>query len=586
MISRKNVFLLKELSKNKNLIISKPDKGRGVVLTDKVNYINSMNTIISDASKFSIITDPIEKFSLRIEDKINNFLRKIKKLELIPQDVINKLFVSGSGPGILYGLPKIHKLDFSSKFQFRPIFAAYNCPSYNLAKFLVPVLNPITSNQFTCLNSYQFVKDISSVERADRYIMASFDVESLYTNIPLSETIQICLSKLYTNPASTVLGLSKNMFKSLLELAVKHSYFVFNNVYYKQNDGLGMGLPLSPSFANIFLCHYEELWLSNCPTAFKPAFYRRYIDDTFLLFHDKSHIKLFLNYMNCQHQSINFTCEIENNSCISFLDSLIHRNSKQFECSVYRKNSFSGLGTSFYSFCHFRFKINSIKTLLARAYGVCSNYSFLHKEFEFLVQFFRSNGYCSSFVKRQINLFLNRKYSTDQPVVSNNKLLYVSMPYFGPQSVNLEKDLSKLLHKYFINIDFKIVLTNSFRIGSFFNYKDKLPTSMLNSVIYDFGCEQCSSHYVGMTTRNFFMRLAEHAGRSFRTNIPLSTPPHSAIRDHTSNCNSPISINQFKIIDSCSNPIDLRILESLHIFTRKPVLNNSLSSYPLAIVNR
>ena len=50
-------------------------------------------------------------------------------------------------------------------------------------------------------------------------------------------------------------------------------------------------------------------------------------------------------------------------------------------------------------------------------------------------------------------------------------------------------------------------------------------------------------------SRNFNKRIAEHAGRSFRTNSLLSHPPHSAIRDHVFGCNSPISINKFQMID-------------------------------------
>ena len=112
--------------------------------------------------------------------------------------------------------------------------------------------------------------------------MASFDIENLYTNIPLVETIDIISDKLFTLPCSVVLGLPRSMFKALLELSVMHIFFLFNGKFYKQTDGLGMGQPLSPTFANIFLYFYEEKWISSCPPHFKPVFYRRYIDDTFL----------------------------------------------------------------------------------------------------------------------------------------------------------------------------------------------------------------------------------------------------------------------------------------------------------------
>ena len=65
-----------------------------------------------------------------MEDKLNNFLRKIRNCIDIPSDVFKGL----------YDLPKIHNTDIHSKFQFRPIFAAYNSPFYNIAKFITSLL--------------------------------------------------------------------------------------------------------------------------------------------------------------------------------------------------------------------------------------------------------------------------------------------------------------------------------------------------------------------------------------------------------------------------------------------------------------
>lgn len=113
--------------------------------------------------------------------------------------------------------------------------------------------------------------------------MASFDVESLFTNIPLKETIDICIKSLFST-ATEVLGITSKYFRSLLELAVTNSFFIFNEKFYRQTEGVGMGLPLGPTFANIFMCHYEKVWLDSCPSDFAPLFYRRYVDDCFLFF--------------------------------------------------------------------------------------------------------------------------------------------------------------------------------------------------------------------------------------------------------------------------------------------------------------
>ena len=149
-----------------------------------------------------------------------------------------------------------------------------------------------------------------------------------------------------------------------------------------------MGLPLSPTFANLFLSYYEKIWINDCPHEFKPTFYTRYVDDTFVLFRDPSHVTLFLDYLNTKHQNIKFTSEVELNTRISFLDCSITRVDSSFCSSVYRKKTFTGQGLSFFSHCCYQFKINSISTLLHRAYSVSSNFTNLNIEFSFLVGFF------------------------------------------------------------------------------------------------------------------------------------------------------------------------------------------------------
>ena len=72
-----------------------------------------------------------------------------------------------------------------------------------------------------------------------------------------------------------------------------NSFFIFDSKLYKQIDGLVMGLPLGPTFANIVRCHWEKLWLSDCLDLFKPVFYQRCVDDTFLLFKEGAHVQSF-----------------------------------------------------------------------------------------------------------------------------------------------------------------------------------------------------------------------------------------------------------------------------------------------------
>ena len=160
------------------------------------------------------------------------------------------------------------------------------------------------------------------------------------------------------------------------------------------------------------------------------------------------------------------------------------------------------------------------------------------------------------------------------------------MPYVGHHSEKLREELTSLLSQYLPSIHFNPILINNFKIGSFFNYKDKIPKALRSSVIYKFSCERCSSEYAGSTTRSLLIRASEHAGRSYRTINRLATPSQSTVRDHAESCGSPITLNQFSIVSSCKNETDLRILESIFIHKLKPPINNTLSAFPLSLINR
>ena len=105
-------------------MVSRPDKGKGIIIVAKQNYINYLLGNLADNSNFEEVVEPITKAVQSIEDQINDFLRKLKSLTKINQSIYGDFYVSGSSLGILYRLPKIHKLDFNVNFQYRPIFAA------------------------------------------------------------------------------------------------------------------------------------------------------------------------------------------------------------------------------------------------------------------------------------------------------------------------------------------------------------------------------------------------------------------------------------------------------------------------------
>lgn len=86
-----------------------------------------------------------------------------------------------------------------------------------------------------------------------------------------------------------------------------------------------MGSPPGPLFTNIFLSDHEKNWLDNCSTQFRPTYYRRYVDDCFLLFKSQDHIVSFLDYLNSQYPCIKLTHEVERDKTLAFLSIKIQR---------------------------------------------------------------------------------------------------------------------------------------------------------------------------------------------------------------------------------------------------------------------
>ena len=244
--------------------------------------------------------------------------------------------------------------------------------------------------------------------------------------------------------------------------------------------------------------------------------------------------------------------------------------------------------TSFFSYCCRVFKTNGIQTLLHRAYKVCSSPVFFRQEVSFLREFFHNNGFSHKVFNSQLELFLSKKLDFQQIFLTvPKKPAYFVLPYFGHKSVLFAKHLSKLILENFNHLDPKIILLNNHKLSNIFMYKDTLPKLLRSSVIYQYSCPQnCGSAYVGSTVRTLKTRIMEHKGLSCRTGRPLAHPPHSAIRQHSDQCNGggPAPTDSFNILSSVQDSTDLRIVESLYIHKTKPNLNETSSAFPMKIV--
>ena len=347
-----------------------------------------------------------------------------------------------------------------------------------------------------------------------------------------------------------------------------------------------MGGSMGPVLANIFMCHMETKWLEQCSNDFKPLLYRRYVDDTFLLFKNLEQVQSFHTFMNSQHPNIKFTIELECDGKLPFIGISVAHNNLSFSTSVYRKPTDTGLGMQFTSFNQSSFKTNSIMTLIHRCFSICSSRELFDSQIEYLYKYYTSNGFPSSVYWRCVKKFLRRVYNPPAPSYDVRKdVQYISLPFLGHHSYSLRNRLQSIFKLHFPQINVRIILSNKNTIGSMFPTKDRLPMNMCSNVIYRYNCktgDECTSSYIGSTTRRLEERICEHKGVSFLTGNKLSHP-RSSILDHARKTGHGITEDSFEILGGCREGDNILLLESVYIKYYRPKLNNMESAYALQL---
>ena len=334
-----------------------------------------------------------------------------------------------------------------------------------------------------------------------------------------------------------------------------------------------MGSPLGPTLANVFMCNIERTLLDECPLSYRPIFYRRFVDDTFVILRKEADVQPFLRYLNSIHDNLSFTHETEQNGVLPFLDVFVQREAI-FRASVYRKPTFTGLYTNFTSFIPQLYKLNMAKTLFVRAYKICSDYLTMHREFRNIRCLLQRNGFPLSVVDRCLRTVLDHAIAKKPncPTVERKELLLV-LPFTGKQGLLVRSKLTRMCRRFFPMAKLRVVFTTSYQIKSLFRFKDRMPAAMRSSVVYDYSCPGCNSRYVGKTSRHLYTRIAEHRGISPRTQKELACPSFSSIREHALEKGHPIKLENFRVLCGARNVVDLDICECLHILNSRPDLN-------------
>lgn len=536
-LSREEIVALKKLRNDNNIKILPADKGNATVIMDTEQYEEKLKQTLAGGSYSKLAKDPTPT----IERCIYKVLFKYK--DSLDDRMRSKLTPHYSKPPHFYGLPKVHK----PNVPLRPIVSSRDSPCHALARFLLKIISPLQGNTASFVkNTSQLMEKIRNLHLDPDDLMVSFDVVSLFTNVPVEDALTIIRRKLSednTLPERTDLSVDAVM--ELLTVCIKTTYFQIKDEFFQQEFGMAMGSPLSPCVSNIYMEDFENKAIET--HQHKPNLWLRYVDDTFIIWkHGRDHLDRFLDHINSITESIKFTMEIEENNQLPFLDVLVKRCDNQtLKTQVYRKATHTGRYLNFTSNHHPNVLVGVAKCLYDRAKIICSTEDILQEEQKLISDMLRSNGYPDKIIQKA-----SKERQPRQPTEENLSICVI------PYMKGISEQLKRIGKKYKIRTAFKTINT----LRSLLTHtkpKNKIQDS--KNCIYKIPCV-CGKKYIGETKRPLDVRVKEHKKLVREMQITKSK-----LAEHAFNEDHQIKWDHADIIEHEENTFKRKLKEAVHM---------------------
>lgn len=460
----------------------------------------------------------------------------------------------------LYGLPKIHK----QNVPLRPIVSSINSPAYSLSKFLGKILNNMTANsKYNVQNSLDFKDKISKLRIAKGEILVSFDVVSLFTNVP----IQLCMRIIDRewDRIEEYTEIPKKKFLEMLSFCVlENNYFSFNGNLHKQIFGTPMGSPLSPILADIVM---EDL-LTNVLNKldFNIKFMVKYVDDLFAIIPEDKLTQIH-KLLNGYHEKVQFTVEKETDGNLAFLDTRISIKNGKLIMDWYQKPMASGRLLNFCSNHPKHQILNTAKNFIRRVLGLSSD---MHhsKNKNRILDILKSNNFPEKTILKLIQDFYHTRRHKRNVDSTNEPKKYVSATYVPRLSDNVKQQVRKFVEN--TDIAFKTGKTVN---RLFSKLKDKTNKELCTDLIYKIPCggneqETCNLSYIGTTKQFLKNRLSSH-----KSDIKCNNPNKTALSQHVLDSKHVPNFEETKILSIEKNVNKRLILEALYIQTSERTMN-------------
>jgi hypothetical protein len=525
---------LKSLLNDKSIVLMKADKGRACVLMDKQQYILKVKQLLSTGNTFKKMdnidergnVNTIEYVVNKMEGKLNYRIGELKRINKLSKDEHKWIKADATRCPVMFCQPKVHK----TGMPLRPVISTSNSYNYNLSKYLTNLLEAARSKPTSHVkDSFSFAKSIKQQKPSKNDFMISLDVESLFTSIPVHESIDLAIKTILQQKMndSSFTKLEETDLRQLFELCVTNMPFRFYDELYQQTEGVSMGSPLAPALADLFMTYIESK-LEDYEHNDKIKTYYRYVDDTFIVINGKERdADNLLEYVNSLHPNIKFTCEKENNFEISFLDVKIIRERTKFETTIFRKKSHTGQLLHWQSCQAKKYKVGLIRTLTFRALSICSSKILLNEECKIIESLLTRNGYPLNLVKRKMKNTIDQFNKTKLPNLPK-KIFFVPITYHGHETILMANKIKNMIEKIYPMTNVIFGYGKGLSLIKLFtkNYKGVDPMNL--GVVYKLTCMKCHKVYIGQTHFDVKHRMKQHKNG-------LRQAGNSAAADHVLN---------------------------------------------------
>ena len=230
------------------------DKSIGICVMKASTYKEKLGAIVQ-LEQFVKVTNTrknAKDLCFKEEERINEALENLVETGVLNENLSKVMKSKGGQLPKLYGLAKVHK----ESVPVRLVLSMPGSPYYKLAEKVTKWLSVIPKSKVNC-STQKTVDQLKNIKLDPEEVMISFDVSSLYTNVPVNETINDAANLLYSGRYETPPA-DKETFIALTKLAVTDVVLSSHDGCFRQVDGLAMGSQPAPQLANIWLAKFKE----------------------------------------------------------------------------------------------------------------------------------------------------------------------------------------------------------------------------------------------------------------------------------------------------------------------------------------